>query len=634
MEISLYDKSLKYKILQENWGFGSFRDLQEPIIDSILSGKDTLALLPTGGGKSLCYQLPALMKEGVCLVVSPLLALMKDQVEQLQNLGIQADFLSSDLDILQEEEVFSNCKNGATKLLYISPERLSNQEFLKNIEQIDFSFLVVDEAHCISEWGQDFRPSYKNIKTFRERFNHLPCLALTATATPKVLEEIISLLKMEKFSLFRKEIKRENININVLKIEDKYSSILEFLKYNKFSGLIYVSTRKDAEQLYQFVKNNGNYAVDFFHAGLSKEQKKHKQEWWKNSTGNVLIATNAFGMGIDKSDVRFVIHFSPPATIENYYQEIGRAGRDGRPSTAYLLWNERDFERKDGLLQSKFLTKKEFQKIISEIYSYYFIADMDSVDREFSLDLSQMSKVLGEKPQRIKVVLEFMNHHGLIFFRDKKTKSSIELLLPHNEIDSLPYSEGYFLELLLRNIVGFTYGKVKFDEFYLAEKLRISREILKEKIEEMQRKNYVVYNDGQQYGIFFIKERNQRSLEGEYWALFNQIQKNQIRKWEEMKFFITDEVFCKELLILNYFGHHQSGEKCGRCSSCRSGKNDVSQEKLEQRILNILDGNSAGLEQICILLKNFDKEKVQDCLSVLLNDGKIKMLNYKTYTKV
>ena len=322
-------RKLKYDTLKHFWGYETFRDAQEEIIDSVISGKDALVLLPTGGGKSLCYQLPALILEGTCLVISPLLALMKDQVFQLKNNGIEAEYLSSELDEYDAEIIFNRCKEGLTKLLYISPERLTNRIFLQNLEEIQISFIAVDEAHCISEWGMDFRPSYQNIKSFRENFSHLSCLALTGTATPKVLSEIQIKLNLKSPDIFKESFRRTNIHIISDKISDKYERVLNLMKYNRSSGIIYVRTRKESEELVKFLHRNQIENVDFFHAGLPVKEKNSKQNFWIKNNNQVLVSTNAFGMGIDKDDVRFIVHFSPSQSIENYYQEIGRAGRDG-----------------------------------------------------------------------------------------------------------------------------------------------------------------------------------------------------------------------------------------------------------------------------------------------------------------
>jgi ATP-dependent DNA helicase, RecQ family len=383
-------QKLKFDTLKHFWGYDSFRDSQEEIINSIISGKDALALLPTGGGKSLCYQLPALILTGTCLVISPLLALMKDQVYQLKNNGIEAEYLSSELDDFDAEIIFNRCKDGLTKLLYISPERLTNRIFLQNLEEIQISFIAVDEAHCISEWGQDFRPSYQNIKNFRANFQHIPCLALTATATLKVLNEIQSKLNLRNPEIFKQSFRRTNIHIVADQISDKYERVLNLMKYNRNSGIIYVRTRKESEELVQFLHRNKIENVDFFHAGLPVKEKNLKQKHWIENDNQVLVSTNAFGMGIDKDNVRLVVHFSPSQSIENYYQEIGRAGRDGGESYTFLLWNKQELENLDRILNNQIPSKTEYKNIVSYLYSTFQIAENDLPENVFQLHIQKI----------------------------------------------------------------------------------------------------------------------------------------------------------------------------------------------------------------------------------------------------
>ena len=627
-------QKLKLKVLKELWGYDAFRDLQESIIDNLMDGFDTVALLPTGGGKSICYQIPALLSEGTCLVISPLLALMKEQVEEMKSMGIEAEYLSSDLNDLEEDEVYANCREGITKILYISPERIVNKKFLLQAQEIDFSFIAVDEAHCISEWGQDFRPSYQNIKVFRDQFLKIPCLALTATATPKVLEEIIAKLNLSKVKIFKKGFKRTNINLNILDISDKYQYIYNYLNLNKVSGLIYTNTRKEAEDLSQFLQSKGLKNVDFFHAGIHSSTKAKKQRWWQNSNFNVLVTTNAFGMGINKENVRFVIHLSPPVSIENFYQEIGRAGRDGEDSSSFMLWNHQDIQRRDEIFKRQFPSKKEYEKIITTLYSLYQIADHEIIDKEFQFNIQRLQRITNIQNAKIKAVLEFLHVQELIYLNQNKHQSSIELLIPYEEIETLPKTEAYFLELLQRSIPGFTLHKVHFNEASVTEKLQFGIPIFRERIKELQKKNYIEYIDGSLSSIKFIQPRNDLSLTNAYWKLFRTILENKIKKWEEFKFFFTDQSYCKMRLILSYFGEKET-QNCGNCSYCNKNKPSLSQitgNQTHYKIINILKQRPCTLEELSILTQILDRHQLLDDLGDLLDDGKIKMLNFRTYT--
>ncbi|MBB5332882.1 ATP-dependent DNA helicase RecQ [Chryseobacterium koreense] len=622
---------LKYDTLKHFWGYDSFRDLQEQIIDSVILRKDALALLPTGGGKSLCYQLPALIQEGTCLVISPLLALMKDQVAQLKMRGIEAEYLSSELDEFDAEIIFNRCKDGITKLLYVSPERLNNRFFLENIEEIQLSFIAVDEAHCISEWGQDFRPSYQKIKIFRERFKDIQCLALTATATPKVLQEIKEKLNLKNPGVFRKSFERSNIHIISENISDKYERVLQLMKYNRTSGIIYVRTRKDAEELTKFLHRNQIQNVDYFHAGLERQEKNARQNNWLQRNDHVLISTNAFGMGIDKENVRLIVHFSPPQSVENYYQEIGRAGRDGEESYAFLFWNDQELMNFDEQLKNQIPSKYEFQKIISFIYSNFQIADHELPEKPFQLNLQHIRNFTKSSLGKIRNVLNFMHQQELIFYNNNKSLSSLELKVRAEDLDLLSKNDGYFAELLFRNLPGLTSHKVMFSELSLSRKIGTDPFLLKEKIKEFQNKDYLEYLDGALSSIKFLQNRDERSINGKYWNLFHQIQKNKLRKWEELKFFTTNPDHCKMRMILSYFGE-KNPKNCGKCSYCEKQKESIFGRNVSVEILKALEQKPSNVDELTIKLNYFERESILENLIYLLDAGKVKMLDFRTYT--
>ncbi|OWK99425.1 recombinase RecQ [Kaistella haifensis DSM 19056] len=623
-------QQLKFQTLKHFWGYDNFRDSQEEIINSVINRKDTLALLPTGGGKSLCYQLPALLLEGTCLVISPLLALMKDQVYQLKNSGIEAEYLSSELDEFDAEVIFNRCKDGLTKILYVSPERLTNRVFLQNLEEIQISFIAVDEAHCISEWGQDFRPSYQNIKAFRQDFNNIPCLALTATATPQVLREIQLKLNLNNPVLFQKSFRRTNIKIISDKISDKYQRVLNLLKYNNSTGIIYVRTRKEAEELTRFLQRNQISNVDFFHAGLPVKEKNQKQTNWINSNNQVLVSTNAFGMGIDKDNVRFVIHFSPPPSIENYYQEIGRAGRDGLESHAFLLWNEQELSDLDSILRNQIPSKKEFYDIVSYLYSSFQVAENDLPETVFQLQVQRIQNFTKASMAKIKNVLNFLHVQEIVFFNNNKSRSSLELKIAPDDIDLLSKKDAYFIELLLRNYSGLSSHKIMFSEMTMSKKIDVDVFLIKQRIKELQQKNFLEYIDGALASIKFLKHRDDRAISGKYWNLFEQIQKNKLQKWEEMKFFLQDSDYCKMKLILSYFGE-KNVKNCGQCSVCESQKESVFGRDISREIIEILKQKPSNVEEIAIKLNYYKKENILENLIHLLDSGEVKMLNFRTY---
>lgn len=623
-------QKLKYDTLKYFWGYDDFRDSQENIIDSVISEKDNLVLLPTGAGKSLCYQLPALLKEGTCLVISPLLALMKDQVHQLKSRGIEAEYLSSELDEYDAETIYDRCREGLTKLLYISPERLTNSQFLQNIEDIQLSFIAVDEAHCISEWGQDFRPSYQNIKEFRKNHPEIPCLALTATATPKVLEEIKIKLELRKPAIFQKSFKRDNIRILTEEVADKFQRVFDILKYTQDSGIVYVRTRKEAELLTEFLKKNQLKNVDFFHAGLTTKEKNTRQATWNKSDNYVLISTNAFGMGIDKDNVRFVIHYSPAPSLENYYQEIGRAGRDGKESFAFMLWNQQELMNFDEILKNQIPNKAEFLKIISYLYSIFQVAEYELPEKVFQLNIQGIQNFTRLSRAKISNVLNFLHNQEIIYHNDNKSLSSLELLIKPDEIDQLVQKDAYFIELMLRTISGITTHKVMFSEQQVSNKIGTAVPLIKERLKELQQKNYLEYVDGALSSIKFLKPRDERAVNGTYWKLFEHIQKNKIQKWEEMKFYIQNSSHCKMKLILTYFGEKNT-KNCGQCSVCEKNKQSIFGKNISQQIISILAKNPATIEELSIQLSYHSKNNILENLIFLLDSGKVRMLNFRTY---
>lgn len=624
------DMSLPNQVLEYYWGYKDFRYPQKEIILSILNNNDTVALLPTGAGKSICYQVPALLKEGVCIIISPLLALIKDQVFQLKRRYIPSDFISSEQTSDQHHIIYNKLKNNELKLLYISPERLLNKQFLEIISDIKVSFIAIDEAHCISEWGNDFRPSYQQIHSFREFIGfHIPCIALTATATEKVLSEIIMKLKLKDVEVFKKSYKRENLSLQVVKAEDKISQIVRILNKYKGSGIIYCRTRSETKNLCSILKGKG-FLVDFFHAGLSPSEKIKKQKNWTESDSLVLISTNAFGMGIDKENVRCIIHFSPPYSLENYYQEVGRAGRDGNLSHAFLLWNDYEFSNLSSFLLQTICSYNDYNKIIKYLYTLYGIAPSETPEHIFDFDLNYFQKYTKIPSTRIIPILEFLNNSSIINWRYEPGDSIIQLKFPIEKLDYQSFGKDtWIFDEISRKITGVFSYQIKFNESKLANVLRISLEELRKFLMKYSQNGDIFYVDGNKQKIQFLTARNDSDLLNEFWKKFNQIQNNKLLKYKELEFFIQNKKFCRMRLILGYFGEKEK-ESCGKCDICLS-KQTYNSLTNSENLFQFIKVSPRTRQDIYDEFYSHTSDEIHDLLQELIGENKIKVLNYNTY---
>lgn len=616
------------EILKKYWGYDTFRSPQEEIIRSIISGRDTFAMLPTGGGKSLTFQIPALMLEGVCLVISPLIALMKDQLQNLLDRKIKAAFISSELTRTDIQIILDNCRFGGTKLLYISPERLQSAGFLASLETLNVSFIAIDEAHCISEWGHDFRPAYLELKKIKELFPEKPILALTATATPYIQDEIIKELHLEDPGIFKKSLERKNLAYRIVETEDKLSALTDLLRRFRGSSIVFCNTRKETYETAKFLQEQ-KLDADFFHARLNPEDKNRKQQDFINSDSQILVSTNAFGMGIDKPDIRNVFHLSPPQSIESYFQEVGRAGRDGEAANGFLLYNPKE-DRKNALKAFRYaLPKKDqFLEIIRNLYNYYQIGEFEKPEGQKAFSERDFREKYGFAKSRVKSVLNFLVQQKTIDIQRSQHQSLVKILIENRNFQDDNHMKGRVLSYLARNYAGIFHEPKPVDEFQIARNLKLSAITVKEKLKELNENDTVFYRDASIIKISFTEARDDNYARVTLYKKFESLQRIKWQRLNAMYFYADNESRCKSRLLLQYFGE-KSPQNCGVCSWCRPFFNEAKPAAAD--ILLYLKEGEKNNDALLERFRAFDRLKVLEQLQFLLDEEKIKFKLPNTY---
>lgn len=460
-----------HQILKTYWGHDQFRPAQLEIIQSILEGKDTLAILPTGGGKSICFQVPAMAQDGLCLVISPLIALMEDQVNRLNENNMPAAALVSGMKLQQQEEILAAAENNELKFLYVSPERLQSRNFIKSLHELPISLIAVDESHCISQWGYDFRPAYLNISTIREQLNNVPVIALTASATGKVKEDIQEKLLMKSPSVFMTSFSRKNLSYCVEESADKISRIVYWIKKLNGSGIVYCRTRRRTKEISDLL-NGYQLKSDFYHAGLDQDTRKEKQQRWIKGTTPIMVCTNAFGMGIDKGDVKFVIHADVPDCLENYYQEAGRAGRDGKQAHAILLYRKEELEELKALPDVKFPNLAKLRKVYHALGNYFQLPIGIGKGDCFPFHLEDFLPKFKLETNEVVHSLQALKQEEIISYLEKTfTPSSVQFISDRSRIEDFETKQGDLepiIKALLRTYGGVFDGPVNINETQLA----------------------------------------------------------------------------------------------------------------------------------------------------------------------
>ena len=614
------------QILKQYWGYDDFRGIQREIIESVGAGHDTLGLMPTGGGKSITFQVPALAMEGVCIVITPLIALMKDQVHHLRQRGIMAAAVYSGMqrdDILR---VLENCILGNTKLLYVSPERLGSELFQTKLKHMQVSFITVDEAHCISQWGYDFRPSYLQIADIRRICPDVPVLALTATATPKVVEDICERLSIdewqrEKFNVFRMSFERKNLTYLVSYAVDKRTELIQLLEGEKGAAIVYVRSRRHAREIAEHLTEAGLSAT-FYHAGLEHAEKDKRQRDWQHDRVRIMVATNAFGMGIDKPDVRIVAHYDLPDSIEAYFQEAGRAGRDGQPARAVLLYNNADEPKLIKRVSDTFPEKDYIRKVYDHLAYYYQIATGDGygVSREFNID--DFCHKFNHFPIRVHSALQILQRAGYIEYTEEQdNQARVKFLVTRDDLYRLrgenPNEEKVIIALL-RNYGGLfaDYGFI--DESMIANQCGMKSHEVYQTLKGLSEKHILHFIPRKQVPYIRYMQRREDS---EHVQLSKDVYEERLTQYKErieaMLRYAKDNSRCRSRQLLEYFGEKDTKD-CGQCDVCHhTSKTDIQQAK--QQILTLLSDRQR--HHVTELLRlQLPKEELDKALTYLLQE--------------
>lgn len=558
-------------LLRQYWGYPDFRGIQRSIIESIGSGRDTLGLMPTGGGKSVTFQVPALAAEGVCIVITPLIALMKDQVAHLQRQGIRSAAIYSGMTRQEIIKTLENCVFGGVKILYVSPERLSSDLFQAKLRHINVSFITVDEAHCISQWGYDFRPSYLRIADIRKLKPGVPVLALTATATPDVVDDIQERLGFGQKNVFRMSFERRNLAYIVRRATDKYTELVHILNSVGGSAIVYVRSRRHAKELAQLMDAAGMSAT-FYHAGLDHAIKDERQKAWQADEARIMVATNAFGMGIDKPDVRLVVHFDCPDSIEAYFQEAGRAGRDGRKAYAVLLYNDGDERKLNKRIGDNFPDKDYIRQVYEHLAYYYQIGVGSGSGHTFEFDIDKFSRTFRHFPIQVDASLKILQRAGYLDYEmDPDASARVMFLLGRNELyrlDTLSPHEDAVITALLRNYGGlFTdYGYI--DEALIAQQSGLDKQQVYLILKSLSQHHILHFVPRRKTPyITYTRDRDDAERLIIPPEVYERRREQYTKRIHAMLEYATTDYICRSRQLLKYFGESRSSD-CGQCDVC------------------------------------------------------------------
>ena len=619
-----------HDILKKYWGYDAFRPLQEEIIQSVLANQDTLALLPTGGGKSICFQVPALAREGICLVISPLIALMKDQVQQLKRRGISAIAIYSGMSKQEIDIALDNCKFGNVKFLYISPERLKTDLFIARAKQMNIGLLAIDEAHCVSQWGYDFRPPYLEIAQFRELIPNIPCIALTATATPEVRDDIQEKLQFtEGAQVFQKSFSRANLSYSVRYEENKEVRLVGILRKVPGTSVVYVRSRKKTKLIADYLRQN-HINADYYHAGLSNEVRTKKQDDWIQNRMRVIISTNAFGMGIDKPDVRLVVHLDLPENLEAYYQEAGRGGRDEKLAYALVLYSKDDLDILQKRVRQSYPAIERIKLTYQSLANYYKIAVGSNLMATYDFDLDAFIKTYDLPYMDTYHALRRLEEQGFIQLNEAyHAPSKVMFIVGKQRLYEFQISNSKLdplIKLLLRAYGGELFTNfVRISEKQIAQYLKVEERVVQKGLEYLH-KSEIIHFEAQ-------KEKPQLTFTTERFSVatlpfdkksFETRKERDISKMESVIHYVTHHRRCRTQLLLAYFGE-DSDEKCGICDFCIEEKKAKKRQDVPDfttQIVEVLAKESLSVKALTSLLGK-EPVAVLDQIRSLVESGEI-----------
>ena len=622
------------KILKEFWGYDAFRPLQEDIINSILEGKDTLVLMPTGGGKSLCYQVPALGMEGLCLVISPLIALMKDQVENLRRKNITAFAIYSGMSRAEVINTLKVATNSNCKFLYVSPERLETNLFKEYLPGMNINLVAVDEAHCISQWGYDFRPPYLRIAALREELKNVPVLALTASATKEVQDDICEKLQCKEKNVFRQSFERKNLSYSVFKVDSKINKIIEILNKVQGSAIVYCKSRKRTKEIAELLQLQ-DIVSDFYHAGLPQEERNKRQEDWIKNKTRVIVCTNAFGMGIDKPDVRSVIHADVPDCLENYYQEAGRAGRDGEKSFAVLLYDDHDVTELEGLATIRYPSQDDIKNVYQSVANYLQIPAGSGEGNYFDFDINDFIKKFKLNTHTAIYSLKALEQDNWLSLNEQVfLPSKIKFTTTKEALYAFEVSHPELepaIKALLRGYEGIFDFLTSISELVLIRLLKKDIEEIKEDLYQLHKYGIIHYEpqkDSPQ--LYFPRNRVKVEDLSINMDLYHKRKEKFIARVKNMVQYVQELVTCRSKMIGNYFGDNKL-HNCKVCDNClRQKKVHIDKkefEKISDRIQTVLAPQPLPSKELMDQLGAIKKEKAWKVIEFLQAENKLEVDN-------